>query len=335
VSKHSKRRAFGGAESPVATTDPGLVDFGSMTTLKHTIALTRAGGAVLDELVSGAPEELFHYTDTNGLIGILTQKGEIWATDAQCMNDTNELTLGRALLDAAIADKKGEAGYDLLARLLAHPAYVSGVVFTTSFSANRDLLSQWRAYANNGDGFALGFRAAELTNLKLDGKDVIQYLVRVDYRADTQRARVERLVDCVLQQLAPLSTISLSDQDEQFLAAGLGLILPTFCAACKNVGFEEEAEHRLVLRSMQDSLLAPGAKPGASMPVCAFRSGRYGITPFVRLRFPDGGLTKALSRIVVGPRVSTPEEKLRLILANGGLDAWSTFPIEHATATYR
>ena len=127
------------------------------------------------------------------------------------------------------------------------------------------------------------------------------------------------------------------DQDEQLLATALGLVLSTFTAGSKNIGFAEETEHRLVVRSNQDPLLASGAKPELTMPLCHFRAGRYGVTPFIKLHFPDDVLTHALSRIVIGPRVTSPdtEQKLRALLANAGVTGWSKFPIERARATYR
>ncbi|MBC7817514.1 MAG: DUF2971 domain-containing protein [Planctomycetaceae bacterium] len=308
-----------------------------MNAVAISLSLARAGGDVLDEFVSGSPDELFHYTDTAGLIGILAGKGELWATDVRCMNDTDELTLGNSLLERAILAQSAHPAYPLLVRLIEHPAYVSGIVFTTSFSSDRDLLSQWRAYADNGAGFALGFRSANLTKLTLDNKPVPKYLVRVEYEPDSQELRAQRLIERMLSTLEPHVGKSFDDQDEQFLATALGLVLPTFSAASKNHGFREEAEHRIVLRSNQDPVLAPQAKPELTMPLCHFRSGRYGVTPFLKLRFPDGLLTDALSRIVIGPRVSSPdtEQKLRTLLANASVRNWSKFPIERAVATYR
>ena len=118
-----------------------------MTAFRTMVLLARTGGEVLDELNSDPSKvkELFHYTDTGGLIGILGGKGELWARDARCMNDTDELTLGRDLLHEAIRCAVAHPAHPLLVRLLGHPAYLSVVIFTTSFSKERDLLSQWRA----------------------------------------------------------------------------------------------------------------------------------------------------------------------------------------------
>ena len=219
----------------------------------------------------------------------------------------------------------------------ATSAFLSGIVFTASFSSKRDLLSQWRAYADNGAGFALGFRSAGLRELRFDGHKVVESLVRVEYKADVQNLRAQRLVDRILEKLEPLAQRALDAQDEQMLATALGLVLTTASAASKNSGFEEEAEHRLVLRSHQDPILAVGASPSLTMPICQFRSGKYGVTPFLKLRFPDGMLTGALSRLVIGPRVAAPdsEQKVRALLANAGVQNWSTFPIERAMTSYR
>lgn len=308
-----------------------------MNAVAFALALARAGGEVLDEFESNPPDELFHYTDTAGLIGILAGKGELWATDARCMNDTDELTKGTSLLNRVLAANETHPAHALLARLLAHPAYVSGLVFVASFSSKRDLLSQWRAYADNGAGFSIGFRSAELNKLTIDGKKICAHLIRVEYQPKAQELRAQRLINRILQTLEAIAGETCDDCDEQLFATALGLVLRTFSASCKNIGFEEEAEYRLVVLFNQDPLLAPGAKPQLTMPVCHFRVGRYGVTPFLKLRFPEDVLTHGLSRIVIGPRCTAPEteQKLRVLLANAGVRYWSKFPIERAVATYR
>jgi hypothetical protein len=300
-------------------------------------SLTRACGEVFDSFNAAPPPEVFHYTDTVGLIGILQNRGELWATDVRCMNDTRELTLGYCLLKAAIDERSNHQAYAILSPLMSHPAYKAGIVFATSFSEERDLLSQWRAYADNGMGFAVGFLSDRLSDLRLDGKNPLHKLMRVEYDLDTQKRRAGQLVDQALESLTVMITKVLDHQDEQLLTVALGLILPTFAATCKNVGFAEEKEYRIVLRSHQDPILPPGVGPRLTAPQCRFRAGRYGITPYVKLRFPEGVLTQAISRIVIGPRAVThdTEQKVRMLLANAGVKNWSEFPIDRAVATYR
>jgi hypothetical protein len=301
------------------------------------VALTHAGTEVLDEFETDTPVELFHYTDTAGLIGILQNKGELWVTDVRCLNDTDELALGYRLVEQAIQARSTHPAHGLLTRLLAHPAYVSGLVFTTSFSAEPDLLSQWRAYTGDGAGFAIGFVSATLSGLELDGRQVPLNVLRVDYDPRAQAARAARLVDKCLEVLQSVEGQQQDHQLDQFLVMALGLLLPAFAATCKNPGFTEEREYRVVVRSHQDPLLSAGAEPQLTMPICSFRAGRHGITPFIKLRFPADTLTAAISRIVVGPRNAAPdtEAKLRVLLANAGVRPWSAIPVEWSATTYR
>src|SRR6266478_1775716 len=119
-------------------------------------------GSFLTKLESYQPPPLvYHYTDDTGLKGIL-QSGRIWLTDIFSLNDPSELrhSLSRA---ATILNEKAAAGppetkifatdFGALNRALPRSAHY----FVCSFSEAGDDLGQWRAYADNGRGYALGF----------------------------------------------------------------------------------------------------------------------------------------------------------------------------------
>src|SRR5579875_1366496 len=105
----------------------------------------------IDDLLSRKPESLlFHYTDTNGLLGILRSR-TIWCSSAFHMNDRAEYRYGLDLIERRLHD---------------HLRYVRGMnneaygyalddieflrtgmqAFIASFSTEGDLLSQWLAY---------------------------------------------------------------------------------------------------------------------------------------------------------------------------------------------
>jgi hypothetical protein len=93
----------------------------------------------MDEFgTAGAPATLHHYTDAPGLLGILASKGEIWATDARCLNDTGELELGLALIRGAAEERTSSAG-PLFKELLAHPAVLQAPGFFLSLRARERL----------------------------------------------------------------------------------------------------------------------------------------------------------------------------------------------------
>lgn len=143
--------------------------------------------------------ELFHYTDAAGLIGMMQNGGELWATDVRCMNDTDEFILGHRVIERALNDRTTHPAHTLLQRLLAHPGYVSPLVFSISFSEDRDLLSQWRAYADNGAGFSVGFAHDSLDALTFDGKPTTKTIVRVLYDRDRQEKCADRIVESSAQ----------------------------------------------------------------------------------------------------------------------------------------
>jgi len=113
------------------------------------------------------PPRVYHYTSAAGLRGIL-EGGALWFTDIFKLNDTSELTHG---VDHALSILKSIEGYaqPLLALFCktfcqALTGNVQNVAhfFVCCFSTDGDDLGQWRAYADNGRGYSIGFDAATL-----------------------------------------------------------------------------------------------------------------------------------------------------------------------------
>ncbi len=125
------------------------------------------------------PDRIYHYTNDAGLKGIL-EHGTLWLTDICRLNDSSELDHGFKLgikeLERAVVGRPREC--QEFSRILAsvtddhethgaaqteeHKIQGSAHYFVCSFSSCGDDLGQWRAYAANGSGFALGFDAAVL-----------------------------------------------------------------------------------------------------------------------------------------------------------------------------
>jgi hypothetical protein len=116
------------------------------------------------------PALIYHYTDDSGLQGIL-EKGKLWLTDIFSLNDPSELNHGFTkaveVLDNMVAN--GPAEGKAFAKTLSSIAETGGIrgsalFFVCSFSLDGDDLGQWRAYADNGRGYALGLDLATLKN---------------------------------------------------------------------------------------------------------------------------------------------------------------------------
>ncbi len=105
---------------------------------------------------------VYQYTSGGGLIGML-RSNRVWASHAATMNDPGEIRYASAILGRAFDQQCQRTKSQTLARLRGFVenslSRISGNtrVYLGCFSEDCDLLSQWRAYADDGRGFAVGF----------------------------------------------------------------------------------------------------------------------------------------------------------------------------------
>jgi hypothetical protein len=117
----------------------------------------RAKDPILELISSPVPDRLWHYTDLEGFRGIVGSK-RIYATNIKYLNDREEskhaLALAKRLLlenlppeaDAPLVRQLVVGEFDrVFERGALSPENLT--LFTASFTANGDLLSQWRGYS--------------------------------------------------------------------------------------------------------------------------------------------------------------------------------------------
>jgi hypothetical protein len=104
------------------------------------------------------PQEIWHYTGADGLIGIL-RSGQIWSTQVACVNDTGEqryfgdlVRAGVRKLRAAVTDPR----IAVLARVaddaLTVRDFSTAGHFVACFSEVEDDLGQWRGHGGGECG---------------------------------------------------------------------------------------------------------------------------------------------------------------------------------------
>lgn len=99
---------------------------------------------------------LYHYTSIESFVNIV-KSGKVWASDCRYLNDTQELELALNLFLKKIDKPKQKALSSAL-----HLYRISRVFCVFSLSRSPKVLSQWRAYADNGKGVAIGFNRKNL-----------------------------------------------------------------------------------------------------------------------------------------------------------------------------
>ena len=113
------------------------------------------------DLYSYSGKTISHYTDLNGLYGIV-ESGGFWLSDHRFLNDTEEFENGRKLtgiLLNRLTDKSRYGGFrDALKETISQlESYSEKPYFVCSFSKKPDSLDQWRSYAGNGQGISITF----------------------------------------------------------------------------------------------------------------------------------------------------------------------------------
>lgn len=106
---------------------------------------------------------LYHYTYARGLRGIFESE-RIWFTDYRHLNDPSELLHGIEVASDVAgrlktrADGRAKLLLDCFIDMFRQENFDKALEFyIASFSHARNDLGQWRAYADNGRGFAIGF----------------------------------------------------------------------------------------------------------------------------------------------------------------------------------
>lgn len=106
---------------------------------------------------------IYHYCGSQAFVEIV-QSGLLWASDITKLNDPSEKKLASDIIQCLARKHSVAADYGLFEER------VQGV-YVCSFSKEDDLLSQWRAYAEDGEGFSLGFDRDALKSI--DRKELL------------------------------------------------------------------------------------------------------------------------------------------------------------------
>lgn len=199
------------------------------------------------------PETLYHYTNSQGLIGILGYKS-MWASNVCFLNDSKELVHGREtvlkVLDETISAHPNEPVRGFLSdfRERVCSGQLEMDVYAVCFCEEGDVLSQWRAYGAMGDGYSIGLCADSLKRLS-QHPDFHCKLRKVIYDAAKQLRLVADTVWGICDLLEEAcSKLAGAELDKLLCKAkdNLDWQLKEYLYCFKYPAFSEEREWRLV-----------------------------------------------------------------------------------------
>jgi len=105
-------------------------------------------------------KDVYHYTDKEGLKGILTKKA-LWLTNYIHLNDSSEILYGLDYVRSYVS--KGLPKCRFSKKLFSNAKQIlekNANVFVTSFCCESDYLPAWQTYAVDGKGFSVGFKSS-------------------------------------------------------------------------------------------------------------------------------------------------------------------------------
>ena len=268
---------------------------------------------------------IYHYCDSNAFFAICINR-KLWMNDLHSMNDFMELHWGYSIWEQSANTRIEKYGKEFLDEIdeVIHFSGFQSLLLANCFSTDKDVLSQWRAYADDGKGYVIGFYAKELLGLPIRALQVL-------YDKEQQIKEATATIDALYQ-------LKQEDSNE----------FKTFCnvfgydlSAFKNPAFIEEKEIRLIhlldFKKSNDfmKLVDKGGiyfgedRKGEEIK---FRIKQDIPTPYIELDFSNNNKINPIKEVVIGPKNEVMKTAIRIFLETIGIEK---VEINKSNASYR
>lgn len=232
-------------------------------------------------------------------------------------------------------------------------------LYTICFSGNSDLLSQWRGYAKDGTGIAIGFKTKYLKKWKsaiFDKKAIMtakfdqvnyknldmEYLLQLKSRSLIEYAK--KLIDETNEEMKGLLKSAIEEELEEIAENSIFY---------KSELFHEEDEYRLIYRDLikcQNSQYIKNPKGRAEiekrirdfkLSEAKYRVGAEGIISYFDLSF-EPVMNNIIGEIVLGPKCKMTTADVEFLLSSWGYNCMGenvydqrSIYIHHSELSYR
>lgn len=269
---------------------------------------------------------VYHYCSMDSFLGIITNKN-IRLSDAYKTNDYIELECIFSVMEKSMTN--------LLKSEFVHAIQGSYQRWLETyfrphiacFSKKWDLLSQWRAYANDGKGISIGFDRRYFESIKeLDNKEF--EIFDVIYRYEEQEKLLRNLFSTIrADNLKALEDFYINKGNKNyFQEIVLASVLLKYRVIFKNETFSEEKEVRLV----------HGFDRIAAEPdIFEYRVTQDDLISFVELPIDIKTDYPPIKEIILGPNCKVNSGSLRLFLEQNLPHTSSEIKIEKSKSSYR
>jgi hypothetical protein len=260
---------------------------------------------------SKLPPTLYHYTNLNGLKGIIDTRS-LWATDIYYLNDFSEMSYAfefiikriNSYLDTipdadchnkgmrTFADDEIRTEFEFFEDL---KELINGVKnsqskyfsFVCSFSKDGDKLSQWRGYSPNDGGYCIAFDTNKLIELgEVQSFEICECLY-------DPKKNQKKLVDQIISKGKELFEESSKKYGDTSVIFGVLVKLYFIAPKIKDPAFNEETEWRLFMNSTRELTFNSDS--------IKYRKGLKMLIPYTEFVLSENIQDLPIKSITVGP----------------------------------
>lgn len=263
-------------------------------------------------------ETVYHYCSMSTFTSIMRNRS-IWLTTLRDSNDSLEGTWARRIFEYHRTSPASD--YFKKASYVLDCATQSGKdVVGICFSSESDLLSQWRGYADNGQGFSIGFSVAALES--------IAQKINASRRVNLELAQIEytsELSGDFLRDFKVFVDKQEYSSGEKFVSLSIDNIglqhwVRRVCLM-KNIAFEEEKESRLFTLF-----------PDSDSKILGYRQAGNKLSRYLELSLEEN-LGDIITSVVIGPRNASDRDHIRDFVAKSGFS--NVYDVSKSRASYR
>ena len=247
---------------------------------------------------------IYHYCSKE-IFNKIIQSKEIWLSDISKMNDENEYKAGYQIIKDILKEKSLKQ--NIVTEMSDDNLNKSFQVLIGCFSRNDDMLSQWKAYADDGQGLSIGFNKETIMMHNLFNRFIennmqpisnkVQFL-DVNYNIEKFKKIVANTIDRFSQSTSPIW--------EKLLARELMMISISY----KDLFFKEEDEVRAII-TIENNI--------ESKFNVESRETSYGKSNYHKLNTSYSD-SSAIEKVTIGPKCDLSEEEVKQFLKKNNVN---------------
>lgn len=284
---------------------------------------------------------VYHYCSAETFLSVIKNK-KLWLGDIRYMNDYMEMKwfmdAFNELLDSEVSD---DAQREFLKNVKDNQTGTKPYICCLSESG--DILSQWRAYAQDGHGIAIGFDPNKL-GVVIDSPVGVNKLIKHSlylnpiHYWDKQTVQKE-ILKVIKDSPEVIEFFSIPDNDFSKLPIHLQNKIVRTCFTLihlslhvKNPAFAEEKEARLVYCHVPDLHITTEEENKNYKDLLEskkFRISSGNLTTHYELPIPE----EAITEIIIGPKCNFNSDDIRDFMVENNIK--KSVYIKKSTASYR